>query len=57
MILIRKWKKEKDKKPAATSSSNQVNMDELDEDLMQDAFFQEYIKQKFEEMQRKALAL
>jgi hypothetical protein len=36
---------------------NQITMEELEKDLMEDAFFQEYVKKKFMEMNRKLIDL
>lgn len=36
---------------------NDISIDELEKDLMQDEFFQEYLKNKFEEMKRQTLSL
>lgn len=38
-------------------SNDEMSMEELEKDLMQDEFFQEYLNKKIEEMKRRTLSL
>ncbi len=38
-------------------NKNQVSMEDLEKDLMEDEFFQEYVRKKFMEMNRKLIDL
>lgn len=42
---------------AASNANAQENQDDLENDLLKDDFFKEYIRKKYEEMQSKTLNL
>lgn len=46
-----------DPKAASTSSKNEISLEELENSMMQDEFFQEYLRKKLEEMKKRTTNL